>query len=135
MNELRVHALHVGIDLVHAERRGDADEVLARFTEHLDGITHRDDATVGKSDVVCGEANDLRVFFGEFGFFGVNGKVFRRDFRHRLVKEPLRDPIGVFVLVKPHVFAASFGLVRAEETLDNRIDVVHSDSLSCCRTI
>ena len=135
VNELRVHALHVGVDLVHAERRGDADEVLARFAEHLDGVTHRDDATVGERDVFCSEADDLRVFFGELGFFGVDGKVFRRDFRHRLVKEPLGNPIRVFVLVESHVFAASFGLVRAEETLDNRIDVVHSDSLSCCRTI
>ena len=125
VDELGVHSLHVGVDLVHAERRGDADEVLAGFAEHLDDVAHRDDASVGERDVFCCETDDLRVFFGELRFFGVDGKVFRCHFRHRLVEKPLRNAVWVFVLVETDVFATPFGLVCAEESLDDRIYVVH----------
>ncbi len=125
VDELRVHPLHVGVDLVHAEGRGDADEVLAGLAEHLDDVAHRDDASVGERNVLGGKPDDLRVLLGEPGFLGVDGEVFRRDLRHRLIKEPLGNPIRVLVLVEPHVLATSFGLVCAEETLYNRVDVVH----------
>ena len=132
VDELRVHSLHVGVYFVHAECRGDADKVLAWFAEHLDGVTHRDDASVGERDVFCGEADDLRVFFGELGFFRVDGKVFRCHLCHRLVEKPLRNAIRVFVLVETDVFASSFGLVRAEESLDDRVNVVHSAAVVPC---
>ncbi len=126
MDELGVHPLHVGVDLVHAERRGDADQVLARLAEHLDGVAHGDDASVGERNVLGGKPDDLRVLLGEPGFLGVDGEVFRRDLRHRLVKEPQRDSVGVLVLVQTDVLAAPFRLVGAEETLDDRIHVVHN---------
>ena len=121
-----VHAVEVGIRVIHVEGRVDDDEVLPGLSEDMEHVAHGDDAAVGDGHALGRNSDESGVFPHEDTLLGIHGEGGGRDVLHDLVEKPLGDAVRILVLIQPDVGPPALGLVLADGLFDVLVDVHQS---------